>query len=50
MRSEVTSCEMQMIEVLTYREIDQGSGVEKEQVGITVFDSWILEILLQKNL
>ena len=44
----MTSCEGQMIEELTYREGDQGSEIEKEQVGIIVFDSWIFEIL-QKN-
>jgi len=45
MRPEVTSHERQMIKELTYCEGDQGSVVEKEQVGIIVFDSWILEIL-----
>jgi hypothetical protein len=48
MRPEVTSRERQMIEELTCCEGDQGSEVEKEQLGIIVFDSWILEIL-QKN-
>ena len=41
----MTSHERQMIKELTYCEGDQGSVVEKEQVGIIVFDSWILEIL-----
>jgi hypothetical protein len=34
-----------MIEELTYCEGDQGSEVEKEQLGIIVFDLWILEML-----
>lgn len=45
----MTSRERQMIEELTCCEGDQGSEVEKEQLGIIVFDSWILEILQKKN-